>query len=777
MGLTSEPKRNVRSWILLALALVPIFGALIGSLAFWQSEGAKLDGLDTQVNAIDVSYKNAAFTDDFQAAYFALKDAAANPADVELRNRAETLATEAIASANQARTNSVATARAIADEFGVDDAFFEGELAAVFELSERAMAAQVAGQPISPTLDAAWMAIAGSFQGRFLPGLGSSYSDVNASKDVLFGFLDYQSRVGKTTGPLVDAALDPAVTEAEFAAMLGPAAAATHSSWTDVRFRLDFLPQRESFTLRTGSLINPVDSLTNATSKRGFLDESQALLATIGTDVTTAHRLATEAVDRNRAQVKKQQTRAALLGATMVALTLTLLRLAWLEVRARQQVQVLHDAAIEKLDDQVRTDPLTGAWNRRHINQVLQERLDQQATDGQVLLAYLDLDRFKALNDVWGHSIGDQLLKIVTRRLRGVQFRGEGPEVVRFGGDEFVCFVQLKDPQTIDAVQFGQALIDAIRPPVRLAGRVHSLSATAGLAVSNEASSPHTLILEADTSLIDAKRTHRGSLLLYNRHTSQTSELLNRLPNAMANREIRCHLQPVYDIASGDLVHVEALARWQPPGEDMIMPAKFIHLVETFGMAALLTTAVLEEVAAIISERLLPDHTTVWINAAPVELESHEFADRLLEDLERLNLVGRIGLEITETAAIADPVHFASQTSQLREAGVSIAIDDFGSGYSPLGLLQDLPIDVVKLDRTLVTHIDSKPGHQHLVRGIIALIHEQGRSIIAEGVEREEELAWLNEHGVEAAQGYLLARPVDPRSAKLKTTFGRDHAG
>jgi len=773
--LPTSPRKNVRSWILLVLALVPIFGALIGSAAFWQSDGDKLDGLASQSNTIDISFHTAAFIDDFQAAYFAIQDAAANPQNAEAQLRAEDRRDRALTSVEIAANDTEPLARAIATEFGVDPEFFKRSLVPVFESSAAALSDQIVGEPASEPMRDASTTITTNLQGRFVSGTSSIDSAVNATKEVLFGFLTYQTNVGKTMSTLLPAALDPVVPEAEFAELLQDTSDITSTPWTDTRFRIEFLPEPDTFTLRLGSQLDPMRSLVaTSTSKRQFADQAQGLLDELAGNVANAHRLSADAIAAKRTDLKTKQTRAALVGTTMVMLTLTLLRMAWLEVGARKHAQQLHVDAIQKLDDQVRTDPLTGARNRRHINQVLQDRLDCQDTDGQVLLAYLDLDRFKALNDVWGHSVGDQLLKIVTRRLSGVSFRGVSPEVVRFGGDEFVCFVQLNGLQTIDAVQFGQALIDAVRPPVRLAGRAHNLSATAGLSVSNEASSPHTLILEADTSLIDAKRTHRGSLLLYNRHISQTSELLNRLPNAMANREIRCHLQPVYDIATGELVHAEALARWQPPGEEMIMPGKFIHLVETFGMAALLTTAVLEEVAAIISERLIPDHTTVWINAAPVELESHEFADRLLADIDRLGLQGRIGLEITETAAIADPVHFASQTSQLREAGVSIAIDDFGSGYSPLGLLQDLPIDVVKLDRTLISHIDTKPGHQELVRGIIALIHEQGRSIIAEGVERDEELDWLHIHGVEAAQGYLLAPPMDPRCAKLPSTCGRN---
>ena len=248
-----------------------------------------------------------------------------------------------------------------------------------------------------------------------------------------------------------------------------------------------------------------------------------------------------------------------------------------------------------------------------------------------------------------------------------------------------------------------------------------------------------------------------------NRDVSRTGELVHALPEALANGEIQAHVQAAVDALSGELVHVEALARWERSGGETVNPGVFIPLVESYGLAAQLTTTVLESVARFVDTSPVPNDIRVWVNVSPRELDVANFSERFVASLRQLNLSpSRIGIEITETAAVRDPQRLAVEFRRLREHGICIAIDDFGNGYSPLGYLRFLPIDLVKLDRSLITAIDTDRANQHIVTGIVGLTDELSIGIVAEGVEREAEREWLLDNGVNIMQGYLFDRPMAP---------------
>ena len=226
---------------------------------------------------------------------------------------------------------------------------------------------------------------------------------------------------------------------------------------------------------------------------------------------------------------------------------------------------------------------------------------------------------------------------------------------------------------------------------------------------------------------------------------------------------------------TGELSHFEALARWQRSDGSFVSPAEFVPLLESFGLASGLTDATMEQIALLLALPGVPQNVDVFMNVSPRELEISTFATRILELVKTHRLdPSRIGIEITETAAIRDPLLLGAHLRTLREAGMKVAIDDFGSGYSPLGLLFDLPIDIVKIDRSMISNIDEDSARSAIVAGIISGLSEHGISIVAEGVEREEELDWLRSAGVDYVQGFLTGRPT-PRE-ELSVFLNRSHA-
>ena len=461
------------------------------------------------------------------------------------------------------------------------------------------------------------------------------------------------------------------------------------------------------------------------------------------------------------------------IAAVMAALSLLLVAITWSEIRHRRRVERAHADAIDELDTKARRDPMTGLWNRRQAEERLADALIRQDIDGHVMLAYLDLDRFKALNDVWGHAVGDQILGIVAARLGNAN--DQAFEVIRFGGDEFVAYANIPDATLERATELANRMIDRIAQPILISGKTYEISATVGVTVSVPESTPESLLLEADSSLILAKQTTRGSANGYDRSLNRSTQLVRELPAALESGDITAHFQPVFDVANGELSHFEALARWQRPDGTYVSPGEFVPLLESFGLASGLTEAIVDQIGTLLNLPTLPEHIDVFMNVSPRELEISTFATRILELIETRGIdPTRVGIEITETAAISDPLMLGAHLRTLREAGMQVAIDDFGSGYSPLGLLFDLPIDIVKIDRSMISNVDQDSARAAIVGGIIRGLREHGIAIVAEGVEREAELEWLRGADVDLVQGFLTGRPT-PR-LELDQFLDRSHA-
>jgi len=772
-------KADYRAIVLLVLALVPIIGALVGSVAYWRNGERQLKETLASNDPVEISYGMYTLVDDYQSARFALQIASWPGADEAAIADAAVRKDRALDALDQiGATVTLPTAR-IAEEIGVDAAVFESMLAQLFDMSRTGLTNQEPGAPITRGFDSAATALTGSLQGRSFPVEESSDASLRLRRELLYSMLDYNAGaaplVGETFGAFAnteDAAQAFLRTETSVAGNEQLA-----NSWALVRFNHTLYDNKDSLRLSADDYeVEPLgeqlrsslpfasgaDQAAFEADRRAAATGLLAFVDLLRSDTDSLYEANNTRLAEVATELRSRQRLVTALGVLLGLLGVALLLLTIAEVRHRRQVEADHRDALDRLDSKAQTDPLTGAWNRRRFDRVLQKRLDNQSVDGPVILAYLDLDRFKALNDVWGRTAGDQVLRIVARRLQNIEISGRSLEVIRFGGDEFICFLSQPGARHIDASEMGEQLLAAIRQPIVVDGEKHLMTATAGLAISDDRTTPDSLLLEADRSLMLGKRIQRGSAVTSDHTTAESTRLVKLLPAALQNGEMTCHYQPVFSIETGELLHVEALSRWTNGG-DSISPGTFVPLIEAFGMSNSLTRSVLRSISAVMSSGVVPDHVGFWLNVAPVELEEFDFADRLIDDIAMLNLPAeRLAIEITETAAISDPTHFSEQVERLRAIGIEIAIDDFGSGYSPLGYLQDLPIDVVKIDRSLITHIDTHKSNQQLLTGIIGMLQTQGRAIVAEGVERDEELDWLQARGVDMVQGYLTARPAPP---------------
>jgi len=460
------------------------------------------------------------------------------------------------------------------------------------------------------------------------------------------------------------------------------------------------------------------------------------------------------------ADAKGDQRVNAGLTAGVLMLAAALAVVARFEVQDRKRIEGAHAEAIDDLVIRAERDELTGLWNRTRAEELIESKLSDLQPGCSLVLAYVDLDEFKPLNDIWGHRLGDEVLRTVARRLDAST--PEEFEVVRYGGDEFVLFGCLEDMDVPAVSDFGRNIIDEIARPMTIGDEQRSVSATGGFTFSLDGHpTADDLLVEADAALILAKQRQRGSALVYDRDLRRDAQLLRALPGALDDGEIGAHFQPAFDMRTGKCVAVEALARWTRPDGERVSPGEFIPLAESFGLMNRLTEAVLTKVVDLQIDPLLPRDCRVWLNLSAVELDNPQFAERFVQNalLHGADLL-RLGVEITETAAIRNPRNLTVALEALRRSGIQVAIDDFGNGYSPLGFLRELPFDVLKLDRSIVSHIDSKRDLQVLVEGIVAMVHEREVEVVAEGIERIEEFEWLKSIGAHTAQGFLLAKPL-----------------
>lgn len=410
-------------------------------------------------------------------------------------------------------------------------------------------------------------------------------------------------------------------------------------------------------------------------------------------------------------------------------------------------------------------DTLTDLPNRSLFVDRLQQAVARSRRTGDfVSVLFLDLDNFKDVNDSVGHAEGDIVLKEVAKRLSSLL--RDGDTLARFGGDEFVLLL----PETTgvnDAIQTAQRILKAMRKAWKVDDREFHLSASIGITIAPvDGEDPDTLLRNADTAMYRAKEHGRAAFALYtadmNARIMERLTLENALRRAIKRREFVLHYQPQVDIATGEVVGVEALVRWQHPERGLVMPGDFIPVAEASGLIGPIGDWVLRE-ACEQGQKWEADGLPpfrIAVNLSARQFENKELADKIASVLKQSGLArDRLQVEITEGVAMAD-IDFTIRTlSELRETGVQVAIDDFGTGHSSLSYIKSLPIDVVKIDGSFIRDISRDSVDAALVTAIVAISHSMGLKVIAEGVETDDQLAFLRDPS--NYPGLIQDRPCD----------------
>ena len=422
--------------------------------------------------------------------------------------------------------------------------------------------------------------------------------------------------------------------------------------------------------------------------------------------------------------------------------------------RKRRDQQMRHQAL---------HDVVTGLPNRLQLQERVSQLLDAGGGEATPALLFIDLDQFKYVNDSLGHEAGDHLLQIVARRLQqGVR---DQDMVSRLGGDEFV--VLLAGPISRDqALLIAERLRQAVSQPCRLAGREISLGCSVGIALSpQEGRDLQTLLRSADAAMYRAKELGRNNVQFFSSEMQPDSggrlDQLLRLQQAIEREEFVLHYEPKYELATGRIVGVEALVRWQTP-EGLVPPGKFIPLAEETGLILPIGEWVLKAACAQNREwqrqglPVLP----MSVNLSARQLARGDIAGFVAETLQQSGLAaGSLELEVTESAVMQDPHKAASMLGRLRELGVSISIDDFGTGYSSLSYLQRFRVNCLKIDRSFLLAAPKDPESATIVRAVISLAHSLGLKVLAEGIETRAHFDFLRTTRCDQFQGYYLCKP------------------
>jgi len=411
-------------------------------------------------------------------------------------------------------------------------------------------------------------------------------------------------------------------------------------------------------------------------------------------------------------------------------------------------------------------DALTNLPNRLLFKDRLTVALSHANREGSSLaVLFLDLDRFKVINDSLGHNIGDQLLQAVAARLQTCV--RESDTVARLGGDEFTVLLPHLH-RSDDAVPVAQKIIEAIRHPFHIEGREFFSTTSIGISLFPEdGTDAETLIKNADTAMYQAKEVGRDNYQLFNAHVNakalQRIALEHGLRKALTNDEMAVHYQPIFDMRSGRITGMEALLRWTHPDLGAIPPATFIPLAEATGVMIPIGTFALREACRQAKEWHDAgfQSLSLAVNLSVTQLQQVDLVERVAEILEESGLPPRmLELEITESSAMHSPEQSVRTLFELKKLGLRISLDDFGTGHSSLSYLKRFPIDTLKIDQSFVHDITTDPDTAAIVTAIIAMAHSLRLKVIAEGVEFTEQANFLRFHGCDQMQGFLITPPV-----------------
>jgi len=414
-------------------------------------------------------------------------------------------------------------------------------------------------------------------------------------------------------------------------------------------------------------------------------------------------------------------------------------------------------------------DALTGLPNRR----LLEDRLTQALALSyrnreQTAVMFVDLDRFKTINDSLGHATGDVLLKEVAGRLVA-QLR-DGDTICRIGGDEFVVVLP-EIRRATDAAHVAQKVIEQLSLPTAIEGRELHVTPSIGISVFPEdGRDAETLIRNADAAMYHAKEMGRANYQFFtdqmNLSASRRLALENDLRRALQKGELRVHYQPIIELKGGCVSGHEALVRWQHPSRGLVQPAEFIQVAEDTGLILKIGEWVLREACRWATFIGVDRGLQVSVNLSARQFADPRLVDTVARVLKESGLPANLlELEITESTVMQHTDVTAVTFAKLKQLGVSIAIDDFGTGYSSLAYLKRFAVDRLKIDRSFITDVPGDKDHKAIVAAVVALSHALGLKVVAEGVENEAQMEFLQTCRCDFLQGYLAGRPVDADTA------------
>ncbi|MFB9993294.1 EAL domain-containing protein [Deinococcus oregonensis] len=438
------------------------------------------------------------------------------------------------------------------------------------------------------------------------------------------------------------------------------------------------------------------------------------------------------------------------------------------QARHLAAVAVEHHRLRDSLAYQAQHDALTGLPNRTLFNTRLEEAAQQaEAYQTPVALALIDLDDFKGINDVHGDHVGDEILQEITRRL--LQFTRSGDTLARVGGDEFMVIL----PQTgeAEAEQLMRQMLHSVTAPILVAEQEQLISASIGISMLTNGGDVTHLQRHADLAMQSAK-TLKAGIAFYqpamNRRAAERLHLVQYLRRAVELNELELHYQPQVNLIDGTLSGMEALVRWRHPLWGTVAPLRFIPVAEETGLIIPIGEWVLREACrqAVLWRRQGYKQLRIAVNVSVLQFERDGFVQLVAQVLEDTGLDPEaLELELTESAVMRNVEESVRRMTQLRALGVSLAIDDFGTGYSSLSYLSRLPLNLLKIDRSFVTHLHQDSSALPVVRAITSLAHNLGLTTIAEGIETQQECDLLRELGCHQGQGYLIARPLPASEA------------
>ncbi|WP_063925991.1 EAL domain-containing protein [Cupriavidus sp. IDO] len=434
----------------------------------------------------------------------------------------------------------------------------------------------------------------------------------------------------------------------------------------------------------------------------------------------------------------------------------------------------------ERLSYLATHDALTGLPNRTLFSERLNHAMVRaQRTSKRVAVMFIDLDRFKLINDTLGHGIGDETLKVIADRLKHAV--RESDTVARLGGDEFTIVAEdIEDIRHVGRI--AQSLLHSVAQPVNVGMQPVFVTPSIGISMyPDDATEPKQLLMQADRAMYEAKEAGKNNFQFFapqmNSSSIERIVLESALHNALAANEFHLHYQPEYDVQTGSITSVEALIRWQHPQRGLVSPAQFIPVAEEVGLIVPIGAWVLREACrqarAWLDEGF--DFGRIAINLSARQCRHEGFLHEVASVLSDTGLPARrLQFELVESMAMTAHEETGALLRELAGRGISLAIDDFGTGYSAFAYLRTLPVDTLKVDRSLLTQIGPGTTDGAILRAIVAMAKALGIIVVAEGVEQPSQMQFLREIGCDRVQGYLLARPASAHQMQRTSLGVRD---